>query len=93
MPGVVRLGDVNSAGGKALLGDRTLIVDGRPVVTVGTPVSPHVPCPKVPMHCRALTAVGNRNFILNGKPVNVIGNPDTCGHPRVTGSRTFVVGR
>ena len=92
MPGVVRKGDVNSKGGRATSGDRTLIVDGRPTVTIGTSVSPHVPCPRVPKHCNAKTAGGSRYFILNGKPVNVIGNKDTCGHSRVTGSKTFIVG-
>jgi uncharacterized Zn-binding protein involved in type VI secretion len=92
MPGIVRLGDVNSAGGKAMVGNRNLIVDNRPVVTIGTPVSPHAPCPKVPIHCRAVTTTGSRNVIVNNKPVNITGNVDSCGHPRVTGSRTFIVG-
>lgn len=92
MPGVVRQGDVNSAGGRALIGNRNLIVDGKPIVTVGTPVSPHFPCPRVKIHCRAVTTTGTRSLIVNGKPVNVIGNRDSCGHARVTGSRTFIVG-
>lgn len=92
MPGIVRQGDVNSAGGKALRGDRSLIVDGKPVVTIGTPVSSHAPCPKRSSHCHAKTTRGSRLFILNGKPVNLIGDPDSCGHPRSTGSKTFIIG-
>lgn len=93
MPGIVRKGDVNSAGGSAMIGNFNLIVDGKPVVTIGTPVSPHAPCPKVAIHCRAVTTTGNRSVIVNNKPVNVVGNVDSCGHPRVTGSRTFILGR
>ncbi len=93
MPGIVRQGDVNIAGGAALFGDSSFIVDGRPVVTVGTLVSPHPPCgKKQPQHCIAITLIGNQNLIINQKPVNVIGNPDSCGHPRVTGSINFIVG-
>ncbi len=93
MPGIVRKGDVNTAGGAALGGELSFIVDGRPVVTVGTLVSPHAPCgPRRRSHCRATTRVGDRNLTINQKPVNVIGNPDSCGHLRATGSRNFIVG-
>jgi uncharacterized Zn-binding protein involved in type VI secretion len=93
MPGIVRQGDTNSAGGSATSGDQTLIVDNKPVVTVGTPVSRHAPCsPRKPKHCNARTTKGSRIFIINGKPVNIIGDPDSCGHPRSSGSRTFIIG-
>jgi len=93
MPGVVRQGDVNVAGGAALFGDFSLIVDNRPVVTVGTLVSKHAPCsPRRKRHCIAITTTGSRIFTVNGKPVNIIGNPDSCGHVRITGSRTFIIG-
>ena len=92
MPKVVRKGDKNSAGGAALGGNPTFIVDGLPVVTVGTPVSPHDPCPLVPIHCSAKTAKGEHTFIVGDIAVNVVGDNDTCGHPRVEGSSTFIVG-
>lgn len=92
MPLVVRMGDMNAAGGIALLGDPNFIVDGRPVVRVGSPVSPHKPCPKIPIHCKAFTMIGKQTYIVGGIPVNVTGNIDTCGHPRVTGSTKFIVG-
>jgi uncharacterized Zn-binding protein involved in type VI secretion len=92
MPGVVRLGDLNSAGGATMLGNNNCIVDGKPVVTIGTPVTPHVPFPYVPIHGVAVTIKGSSSFIVNGKPVNVIGNPDSCGHFRVSGSKTFIIG-
>ena len=92
MPAVVRQFDVNAGGGMAMIGDPTFIVDGRPVVRIGTPVSPHAPCPIVPIHCHALTMLGKHTYIVGGKPVNVVGDPDSCGHPRITGSPTFIVG-
>jgi uncharacterized Zn-binding protein involved in type VI secretion len=91
MPGIVREGDVNSAGGKAMKGDKTLIVDGKPTVVIGTPVSRHAPCRRGNKHCNAKTTKGSKFFVLNGKPVNLIGDPDSCGHPRKTGSKTFIV--
>lgn len=92
MPKVVRLGDVNSAGGATLRGDPTFIVDGKPVSPVGTPVSPHAPCPLVPIHCSAVTTQGDQTFIIGGINVTVVGSIDSCGHPRVTGSETFIIG-
>lgn len=91
MPKVVRVGDVNSAGGRVISGSPNLIVDGRQVAPIGSPVSPHLPCPLVPSHCHAKTAQGTHSFIVDGKPVTVVSNIDTCGHPRVTGSDTFIV--
>ena len=91
MPGVVRKGDVNSAGGKALRGDPSMIVDGKPIVTIGTPVSNHAP--KRGKHCNAKTTGGSQNLIINGKPVNLVGDADTCGHKRVQGSPNFIIGR
>ena len=92
MPAIVRKGDVNSAGGIALLGNPAFIVDGRPVCTIGTPVSPHFPCPRIPIHCHAVTMLGKQEYVINGIKVNVVGDIDSCGHPRVTGSPTFIVG-
>lgn len=88
---VVREGDRNSAGGRVIKGDPTFLVDGRPVSVDGSPVSPHKPCPEIPIHCHAKTANGVKTFIINNIPVNVIGNLDTCGHPRIEGSDKFVV--
>lgn len=92
MPKVVRKGDRNSAGGVTLSGDKTLIIDGRPVSPIGTPVSPHLPCPKIPAHCNARTMQGSKSFIIGNKKVNVVGDVDTCGHARIEGSSTFIIG-
>ncbi len=91
MPRVHRVGDRNSAGGRITKGDKSMIVDGRPVAPIGSPVSPHKPCPKKKKHCRAKTAQGSNSFLVNGKKVTVENNKDTCGHTRVAGSPTFIV--
>lgn len=90
MPQVVRLGDVNTAGGKVTKADETFLVDGKPVSVDGSPVSPHKPCPKIKIHCHAKTAHGTKTFIVRGIPVNLVGNADTCGHTRANGSPTFI---
>jgi len=36
--------------------------------------------------------LGKQEYIINGIRVNVVGDIDSCGHPRVTGSPTFIVG-
>lgn len=86
MARVVRKGDVNSGGGRTLSGDNTFIIDGRPVCPIGTPVSPHG------RHSRSKTAQGNKTFILGGRNITIVGNIDTCGHRRVEGSKTFILG-
>lgn len=93
MPKVHRAGDRNSAGGRIISGDKTMIVDGRPVAPIGSPVSPHKPCPKVKKHCKAKTDQGSSSFYVRGKKVTIETNKDTCGHPRVAGSPTFIVGK
>ena len=82
MPGVVRQGDIDQAGGKALSGVGSVRVNGRPVVVNGTQVSPH----GKGKHGAAKTAGGVGSVRAGGKPVNVIGNTDDCGHPRTQGS-------
>lgn len=89
---LVRKGDRNSAGGIALTGDESFIIDGRPACVVGTPVSPHPPCPDEPGHCNAKTQQGEHTFILGNLKINVVGDVDSCGHARVEGSNTFIVG-
>lgn len=93
MPKVVREGDKNSAGGRVIKGNSTFLVDHKPISVDGSPVSPHKPCPDVPKHCHAKTANGTHSFIINGIPVNVVGDQDTCGHPRVDGSSTFIIAK
>ena len=90
---VVRDGDVNDAGGRAIATQRKFFVDGKAVVTDGSPVTPHRPCPKHGIHCAARTANGSKEFLIEGKPVNMVGNKDTCGHTRIQGSSNFLLFR
>ena len=89
MPGpVCRLGDKNVAGGAILIGDPTVLVNGRPVATIGARVSPHFP-----RHPGALTTSTNKTVLVGGKPVTTVGDIDTCGHPRLIGSTNVIVGK
>jgi uncharacterized Zn-binding protein involved in type VI secretion len=94
MPGVVRIGDPNIAGGLTVFpGARSVLVNGRPVATTGTLVTPHPPCPKPATHCSAVTTIGSMTVLAEGKPINYVGSPDSCFHTRALGSTDVQVGR
>jgi uncharacterized Zn-binding protein involved in type VI secretion len=93
MPGFVqRVGDPNAGGGLITSGNFTVLVNGRPVATTGSAVSPHPPCPKGGVHCTAKVISSNFSVLVGGKPIATTGDVDTCGHPRSTGSFTVIVG-
>ena len=95
MPGAVcRVGDKNSAGGVILTGDPTVLVNGRPIATVFSPVSPHPPCGGKggQQHCIAHTQIQAGTILVNGKPIATWPSVDTCLHPRITGSLDVIVG-
>lgn len=96
MPGLVcRVGDKNAAGGVILTGDFSVLVNFRPVATIGSKVSPHPCCGArgcPPVHCAALTTSTNKTVLVNGKPITTFGDIDTCGHPRLLGSKDVIVG-
>jgi uncharacterized Zn-binding protein involved in type VI secretion len=92
MPGIVRKGDKNSAGGATLSGQNNFKVNSKQAVVNGTSVAKHKPCPKVSIHCNATTKGGTGSFIINNIPANVIGNSDSCGHSRKGGSKDFIIG-
>lgn len=90
---IVRVGDINVAGGMAILPVLSVTANGRPLAKWLGPVTPHPLCPLVPIHCAALAALpGSRTVLAGGVPVIRIGDIDTCGHPRVTGAMTVVAG-
>jgi len=94
MPGAVRIGDVNSAGGAAIgTGATSVIINGRPACLMFTSVTPHPCCgaPGCGIHCAAKTTLGSMSVIATGKPINYVGSPDTCGHSRVTGSLDVII--
>jgi uncharacterized Zn-binding protein involved in type VI secretion len=90
MPGVVRQGDTNNKGAPAESGVSSVVVNNKPIVVDGTPVSTHNPWYK--RHRGKKTANGKTNVVAGNKPVNVVGNSDTCGHPRVNGSNNVIIG-
>lgn len=96
MPGgVCRVGDQNAAGGVIMVGDPTVLVNGRPIATIGAKVSPHFCCGAKgcpPTHCSASTTSTSATVLVGGKPVVTTGSLDTCFHPRVGGSFDVIVG-
>jgi len=88
MPPVQRKGDFNAGGGIITYGDNSVLVNGRPVATPLTLVTPHLPCgPKKPEHCIAVTMGGSKTVRVNGKPLILTGDKDLCGHVRTGGSQ------
>lgn len=96
MPGpVCRVGDSNSAGGVILTGVPTVLVNGRPIATLGSRVSPHPCCGAKgcpPIHCAATTTSTSFTVLAAGRPVVTVGSIDTCFHPRVNGATTVIAG-
>lgn len=96
MPGSVqRIGDPNVVGGIILTGVPTVLVNGRPIATIGARVSPHPCCGAKgcpPTHCAAITTSTNYSVLVNGRPVVTAGDVDTCGHPRGIGSTDVLIG-
>ena len=90
---VVRVGDINSAGGVAVTPVTNVTANGRPLAKFMSVVTPHPPCPLVPIHCAALAALpGSFKVSAGGTPVLRIFDLDTCGHPRITGSHNVIAG-
>ena len=90
MPGIVRKGDTNNAGGATASGESNFIVNNKPACVKNTPVKPHKPF-KSP-HVSTKTGSTKPNFVINNTPVTVIGDPDKCGHSRANGSTDFIIG-
>jgi uncharacterized Zn-binding protein involved in type VI secretion len=88
-----RLGDINAAGGKIILGHFNVTCNGRPTAKYMSLVTPHPSCPKVKKHCAAKAAFpGSFKVKINGSPAIRDGDTDTCGHPRVMGSNNVRCG-
>ena len=94
MPGVQRVGDANSAGGVIQKGEPSVLVNGRAIALVDSPVSPHAPCGRRggERHCNARTQASNDTVLVNGKQITLSGSKDTCGHDRSTGSSDVGIG-
>lgn len=95
MKSVQRLGDTNTAGGVIMSGDPTVLVNLRPVATIGMPVSPHPCCGAKgcpPVHCAAKTTSISPRVLVRGRPICTTGAFDTCAHTRSIGSLNVFVG-
>ena len=95
MPGAVRIGDFNSAGGLAVgAGASSVFINGRPACTPFTSVTPHPCCglPGCAIHCAAITTIGSTRVLVEGKPLVYQGSPDSCGHARANSSSDVIVG-
>ena len=92
--GILRVGDANTGGGVITVGDPTVLVNGRPIAIIGSPVSPHPPCggPGGQPHCIARTQYKPGTILVNGKPIATWPSVDTCGHGRATGSLDVLIG-
>jgi len=94
MPKAVRIGDVNAGGGAAVgPGALSVLINGRAACLTGTSVTPHPCCgrPGCAKHCAAKTTKGSLSVLAENKPINYVGSPDTCGHPRATGSSDVII--
>jgi len=82
---VHRLGDANVAGG-IVSGplQSTVYANGLLVAVDGSAVTPHFPF--IPPHIGTVTANGSPTVFAEGIPINGMGDPDSCGHPRASGS-------
>ena len=81
---IVRVGDVNSGGGRVLSGEPSLRINGRDVAVDGSPVSCHTN--NKGEHTHARCRAGQSNVTVKGKPIIFVNDVDTCGHIRVQGS-------
>ncbi len=93
MPGIERLFDINTGGGVIVsIPQGSVFANGRLVSVRGSFVTPHPPCPIVPIHCAAITLCSSSSVYAGGIPVNRITDCDSCGHSRLTGSSNVFAG-
>ena len=94
MPGVQRLGDLNNKGGVIIFTNQLGVTANFLPVAVGMcPVTPHPKCPKVPIHCAALTVpILGMGVTAEFQTVVVTGDKDTCGDERILGSFDVTAG-
>jgi uncharacterized Zn-binding protein involved in type VI secretion len=83
---LVRVGDVNSGGGKVISGEPSVRLNGLDVAVEGSPVTPH-PHPKGAIqHDIAQCRASQSRITVKGKRLIFVGDIDTCGHARIQGS-------
>ncbi|ELO4999933.1 PAAR domain-containing protein [Escherichia coli] len=77
MPGVIRVGDTTSGGGKVLQGSSGVKFQGKEVSCRGDKVS-------CPAHGMTIIAEGDESSKINGKPVALHGHVCGCGCSLIT---------
>lgn len=89
MPQINRLTDPNTAGAPVIaVAQSTVFINNLLGAVDGSPVQGH----GTGEHAGPLTANGSSNVFFESIPVNRNGDPDTCGHPRATGSNVWANG-
>lgn len=89
MPAINRLFDLNEADAAIIEIPQSTVFTNDLLVSIdGSDVEGHGPGE----HAGPLTANGSPTVFVAYIPVNRIGDPDTCGHPRATGSPNVFVG-
>jgi uncharacterized Zn-binding protein involved in type VI secretion len=92
MPGIVRKGDRNDAGGRVIADVwDDVIINGRPAARVGSLVEKHYPH-KHP-HIVARCTLSSKTVMGHDKGLIYVGCKDTCGHTRIEGSNDVIIGR
>lgn len=93
MPAIERKFDINTGGGVIVsIPQGSVFANGRLVGVRGSLVSPHPPCPIVPIHCTAVTLCSSSTVFAESIPVNRKGDCDSCGHSRLTASPDVFAG-
>jgi|TARA_R110001592_G_scaffold20761_5_gene83852 uncharacterized Zn-binding protein involved in type VI secretion len=90
---IVRQGDRNSAGGKAISARSNVKASGKSLAAYGSRVTPHPCCGRkgCNKHCRASVTGGAPTVYAEGKPVHIVSDSDTCGHRRSSGDNKVLV--
>lgn len=76
--------------GGAISASAETTIGGIGVALRGDSVARHPPCPRIPIHCAAVTTATRRTAI-NGVPIVVQGDPATCGHGAVSSTGVTIV--
>lgn len=93
MPAIERKFDINTGGGAVISIPQGSVFANNFLVSVrGSLVTPHPPCPKVSIHCAAITLCSSSSVFAEGIPVNRKGDCDSCGHSRLTASPDVFAG-
>ena len=93
MPAIERKFDINTGGGAVIsIPQGTVFANNLLVSVRGSSVSPHPPCPIVPIHCSDVTVCSSSSVFAEGIPVNRKGDCDSCGHSRLTASPNVFAG-